>query len=107
MRMRQKPDVGWKVFVGVAGLAGGFLARKGLEYAWTKGTGKKPPVSPESPDVTLGEALGWSVLIGVGMEVTRVLISRAAVKRWESATGALPLHLVTDKITDAKDKLTD
>jgi hypothetical protein len=96
MRMRQKPDVGWKIFVGVAGLVGGFLTRKSLEYAWTKSTGKRPPVSPESPEVTLREALGWSVLIGVSMEVTRVLISRAAVKRWEATTGSLPLHLLKE-----------
>ncbi len=95
--MPQKPDIGWKIFVGIAGLAGGFAARKSLEFAWKKTTGKKPPVSPESPDVTLAEALGWSVLIGVGMEVTRVLISRAAVKRWEASTGSLPHHLIKEK----------
>ncbi|MCD0451971.1 DUF4235 domain-containing protein [Actinocorallia sp. API 0066] len=92
--MAQKPDVGWKVFAGIAGMAGGFVARKSLELAWQKGTGRKPPVSPESPDVSLAEALGWAVLIGVGMEVSRVLVTRLAVKQWQATTGTLPAHLL-------------
>jgi hypothetical protein len=94
--MSQKPDVGWKVFAGLAGMAGGFVARKGIAFAWRKGTGKEPPINPENPDVSLAEALGWAVLMGVGMEVTRVVITRAAVRQWQSSTGSLPAHLLSD-----------
>ncbi|GAB3681028.1 hypothetical protein GCM10027589_51140 [Actinocorallia lasiicapitis] len=94
--MSHKPEIGWKVFAGVAGMAGGFAARKAIEFAWRKGTGKEPPVNPEDPGVRLADALGWAILMGVGMEVTRVLISRAAVRQWETSTGALPAHLIKD-----------
>ncbi|ROO89259.1 uncharacterized protein DUF4235 [Actinocorallia herbida] len=100
--MAQKPDVGWKIFAGITGMAGGLAARKSLELIWRKGTGRKPPVNPESPDVGLAEALGWAVLIGVGMEVTRVLVTRLAVRQWEHTTGALPAHLAK-----LKDELTN
>ncbi|MEO5875850.1 MAG: DUF4235 domain-containing protein [Streptosporangiaceae bacterium] len=94
--MAQKPDIGWKVFAGLAGMAGGFVARKSIAFAWRKGTGKEPPINPESPDVSLAEAIGWAVLMGVGMEVTRVVITRAAAKQWRSSTGSLPAHLLSD-----------
>ncbi|MFW5419211.1 DUF4235 domain-containing protein [Nocardiopsis sp. CNT-189] len=71
---------------GVAALAAGYVARKALTFAWTQTTGKEPPTDPESLEVGLGEALGWAVLTGVGMEVARVLAVRAAHRR------LLPAH---------------
>jgi hypothetical protein len=38
-------------------------------------------VSPEDPEVGIGEALGWAVVTGVGMEAARLLATRAATKR--------------------------
>ncbi|MFC3997765.1 DUF4235 domain-containing protein [Nocardiopsis sediminis] len=66
---------------GAAALAAGFVARKVLTFAWTQATGKEPPTEPESLEVGLGEALGWAVVTGVGMEVARVLAVRAAYRR--------------------------
>ncbi|MBB4932201.1 hypothetical protein F4561_003021 [Lipingzhangella halophila] len=66
---------------GAAALLAGFAARKVLTFAWTRATGKEPPTEPESLDVGLGEALGWAVVTGVGMEVARVLAVRATHKR--------------------------
>lgn len=74
-------DIAAQIVGGVAALAAGFAARKALTFAWTQATGKEPPTDPESLDVGLGEALGWAVLTGVGMEVARVLAVRAAHKR--------------------------
>ncbi|GAA3217966.1 DUF4235 domain-containing protein [Actinocorallia longicatena] len=94
--MPQKPDIGWKIFAGIAGMASAYAVRKTIEFSWKKGTGKEPPMNPEDPNVRLTEALGWAVIMGVGLEVTRVLVSRAAVKQWETSTGALPAHLLKD-----------
>lgn len=69
----------------VTALAAAYVARKALTFAWTQATGKAPPTEPESPDVGLGEALGWAVVTGVGMEVTRVLAVRAAYRRFFDA----------------------
>ncbi|RCV49484.1 DUF4235 domain-containing protein [Marinitenerispora sediminis] len=70
-----------RIVGGVAALAAGYAARKVITFAWTRAVGKEPPSDPESPDIGLGEALGWAVVTGVGMEVARVLAVRAAHKR--------------------------
>ncbi|GLU49029.1 DUF4235 domain-containing protein [Nocardiopsis ansamitocini] len=71
-----------RIVGGVAALAAAYVTRKALTYAWTKTMGKEPPIDPESPDISLGEALGWAVVTGVGMEVARVLATRTAHKRF-------------------------
>ncbi|GAA3727955.1 DUF4235 domain-containing protein [Salinactinospora qingdaonensis] len=70
-----------RIVGGVAALVAGYAARKTLTFAWTKAMGKEPPADPEAPEVGLGEALGWAVVTGVGMEVARILAVRAAHKR--------------------------
>ncbi|WP_067968817.1 DUF4235 domain-containing protein [Nocardiopsis trehalosi] len=67
---------------GVASLAAAYVVRKALTFAWTQATGKEPPTEPESLEVGLGEAVGWAVVAGVGMEVTRVLAVRAVYRRF-------------------------
>ncbi|HEX2312632.1 MAG TPA: DUF4235 domain-containing protein [Thermomonospora sp.] len=88
--MADKGDLGWRVVAGAAAFAGGFAARKAITYAWKKTTGKEPPTNPESPDVALAEALGWAVVTGVGMEVARLLVTRAAAKQYAKSSGRLP-----------------
>ncbi|MBX6769755.1 MAG: DUF4235 domain-containing protein, partial [Actinomadura rubrobrunea] len=58
-----------------------------------KATGKEPPANPESPEVALSEAIGWAVIMGVGMEVARLLATRAAARQWVKGTGELPSPL--------------
>lgn len=65
-----------------AGFAAEFATRKALSFAWTSATGEDPPTDPESLDVSLGRALSWAVVAGVGVEVARVLAVRAAHKRF-------------------------
>ncbi|MBB6119664.1 DUF4235 domain-containing protein [Nocardiopsis algeriensis] len=64
----------------VAGFAAEFVARRTLAFAWTRAVGEEPPVDVDSPDVSLGKAIGWAVLAGVGVEVARVLAVRATRK---------------------------
>lgn len=77
----KKADVGSRAVNAVAGMAAAFVARKLLTFAWTKITGKEPPDSPEDPQVALGEALAWGVLMGAGVATARLLASRAVVHR--------------------------
>src|ERR1700733_8407676 len=72
---------GNKLISGGVGFAAAFGARKILIFAWTKITGKEPPEHPEDPQVALGEALTWGILLGVGVQVARMLALRAASKR--------------------------
>jgi hypothetical protein len=77
----KKAGAGSKVANTVAGLAASFVARKLLTLAWTKIMGKEPPDSPEDPQVALGEALAWGLLMGAGVGVARLLATRAVVHR--------------------------
>jgi len=77
----KKADTGSKALNAVAGMAAAFVARKVLHFAWTKITGKEPPEHPEDPQVALGEALLWGVVLGVGVSTARLLATRVATGR--------------------------
>jgi hypothetical protein len=72
---------GNKLMSGAVGFAAAFGARKVMIFAWKKITGKEPPEHPEDPQVALGEALAWGILVGVGVQVARMLALRATAKR--------------------------
>jgi hypothetical protein len=81
----KKASGGSKVISGVVGIVTAFVARKILIFGWTKITGKEPPEHPEDPQVALGEALTWGILVGVGVQVARMLALRATAKRTAGA----------------------
>jgi Protein of unknown function (DUF4235) len=64
-----------------ASFAAGAIARKIITIGWKRVTGHEPPTDPHDPDVALKEALGWSIVMGVGMEASRLLAARAIAKR--------------------------
>ncbi|MEE2037194.1 DUF4235 domain-containing protein [Nocardiopsis sp. CT-R113] len=78
MSKKDGGDVGPALVGFAAGIAAEFVMRKALNFAWTRVTGEEPPTDLESPDVSLGRALSWAVMAGVGVEVARVLAVRAA-----------------------------
>jgi cytosine/uracil/thiamine/allantoin permease len=69
-------DFGSKAVTTLAGAAAAFVARKLIIFAWTKATGKEPPGKAEDPEVAIGEALAWTVVVGIGVAVARVLAIR-------------------------------
>ena len=77
----KKEDIGTRVFNAMTLMAASFVARKAITLAWTKVTGKKPPVNPEDPGVAFVEALTWSVLTGVTVATLRLLATRAVARR--------------------------
>ena len=77
----KKEDIGTRVFNAMTMMAASFVARKAITLAWTKVTGKKPPVNPEDPGVAFVEALTWSVLTGVTVATLRLLATRAVARR--------------------------
>jgi len=74
-------DFGSKAVASVAGAAAAFVARKVIIFAWTKATGKEPPGKAEDPDVAIGEALAWTVVLGIGVAVARMLAIRFATRQ--------------------------
>jgi low affinity Fe/Cu permease len=77
-------DFGSKAIAALAGAAAAFVARKAMIFAWTKATGKEPPGKAEDPEVAIGEALAWTIVLGIGVAVARVLAVRL-VHRQSSA----------------------
>lgn len=77
----KRGDVRTRIVGGLAATAAGFCARKVIDFAWTRITGKVPPDDPRDPQVALAEAVGFAVVMGVGMELARLLATRAVVKR--------------------------
>lgn len=83
---KYSPDLSAKVLGTVAAMAAAFLTRKTITMAWTRATGKQPPAHPEDPQVGIGEALGWAVITGVGVEAARLLATRAASRKFRRAS---------------------
>jgi len=73
-----------KIVVVAAAFAAAWITRKALTFGWTKVTGHEPP-SEQDPDVGWAEALGWAVVIGVGIQAARMLATRAVTKRMRHA----------------------
>jgi Protein of unknown function (DUF4235) len=84
----QRADMTTKIAGGIAAFAAAYAARKLIAFAWTRATGREPPVHPEDPDVGLKEALGWAMVTGVVMEAARLLATRAAAKQVHAHQGA-------------------
>jgi hypothetical protein len=78
----KKADVGTRAVNALAGMAAAFVARKLITFTWTKVTGKEPPEHPEDPQVALGEALLWGVVVGVGVSTARLLATRVTTNRY-------------------------
>jgi hypothetical protein len=84
MAKKKDGDTGSKIIGTVAAMAAAFVVRKLITVAWTRATGKEPPTHPEDPQVGRGEALGWAVLTGVGVETARLLATRATARKTRS-----------------------
>jgi hypothetical protein len=77
----KRGDGGTKAVGAVAAFAAAFAARKLITAAWTRLTGKEPPSDPQDPQVSIGEAVSWAVIMGAGIETARLLAGRAATRR--------------------------
>jgi len=79
--MAGKQSAGSRVIAALVGAAAAFVARKLLFFGWKQVTGKEPPEHPEDPQVALGEALLWGVLLGATVGTARLLATRATSRR--------------------------
>jgi len=101
-------SIAWKVYSSAGAVVAGVVARKAVEKAWVKTTGKKPPPDPQSPAVHWLEAVGWSVVSGASVGVARLLATRKAAGAWQRVSTQSPTDKATDKATGkATDKAAD
>lgn len=70
-----------KALGAAAAFGAAFAARKLITLGWKQVTGREPPNDPHDPQVGIGEALSWAVVMGVGIETARLLAVRFATRR--------------------------
>ena len=65
----------------VSGIAAGsaFLVRRALGYGWKKAMKTDPPKNPADRNVSLKEALAWTLLSGVIAALVRLFVRRNVV----------------------------
>lgn len=82
----------WNVFSGLAAGGAGIAASVVLKAVWDKAFKRgTPPLDPADPDANLVDAIGWTVITGVGVGVATLVARRGAVKGWKALTGSNPI----------------
>jgi Protein of unknown function (DUF4235) len=74
----KRGDGAAKALSTAAALGAAYGSRKLITVGWKRFTGKEPPADPQDPAVTMAEALGWAVVMGMVMGAARVLAVRMA-----------------------------
>jgi hypothetical protein len=94
----------WKVLGTSAAVGAAVVARKLLTSGWMAATGKEPPENPEDPEVSWQEAVGWAVVSGAVVEVSRLLATRQAAAYYARSAGHPPraLQKVDETATAAR-----
>jgi hypothetical protein len=83
-------NLGWKLTGGLGAVVAGIAARKMVTGLWKTATGNPPPDSPEDPDTSWQEALGWAVASGAAIGIARLVVTRKATQYYRRSTGHLP-----------------
>jgi hypothetical protein len=87
MSGKQQGSAASRAMSALVGAGAAFAARKLLSVGWKQITGKAPPEHPEDPQVALGEALIWGIVLGAGVATARLLATRATSRRSGPAAG--------------------
>lgn len=67
------------LLVGGIAMVGSLLVRRAIEYGWKKTVNEEPPKNPADRDVSLQQALAWTLLTGVVASMVKLLIRRNVV----------------------------
>jgi len=80
----------WKVYSRGSTVLSGIVTLRLNEAIWQLATRRKPPNSPEHPDIDAREAIVWAVLSGATTELVKIAVSRKTAQYWVRSTGNLP-----------------
>nr|WKN37742.1 DUF4235 domain-containing protein [Tunicatimonas sp. TK19036] len=61
-----------------AAMASAVAVRAVVEFIWKKTTRRDPPKNPDDRDVSWGEAVTWTLLVGVTASLVKLVIRRNA-----------------------------
>lgn len=80
----------WKLSGRMATFVAGVASIQAVNVAWRVALGRKPPATPENPEVTMREAAIWAVISGAASQLAKVVVTRRAVDYYIRSTGQLP-----------------
>jgi Protein of unknown function (DUF4235) len=80
----------WEAFAFVSGAAAAAACRKAMTSLWRVSRDQDPPENPAARGVRWRDALIWSISLGVGASVSRLVAQRGAAAAWQAATGSQP-----------------
>lgn len=91
--MPARDEMLWKGLATAAAVVAGIGARNAATAGWRRAAGGDPPSNPADPDTSWGEALGWTVMVGVLVGIARLVARRSAAELWQRRAGGLPRAL--------------
>jgi len=95
-KQRSRGKTSWKVLGTGSALAAGVASARMLDALWHAATGRKPPSTPESPDIAHREALVWAAVSGMAIGVAKTYATRRAARYWVRSFGELPPGMADD-----------
>lgn len=100
-----KGKASWRLIGTGTALAAGVAASRVLDVIWATATGRKPPSTPESPDIAQREAMVWAAVSGMAIGVAKTYATRRAARYWLRSTGALPPGMAEDASADDRRRI--
>lgn len=88
--MPDKDELLWKGLATGASIIAAVAARNLATAGWKRSAGGDPPTNPADPSTSWGEAIGWTVLVGVLAGLARLVARRSAAEVWQSVQGQTP-----------------
>ena len=67
------------LLVGGVALGSSMLVKRAIEYGWKKTMKTAPPKNPADRDVSLKEALVWTLVTGITASLVKLLVRRNVV----------------------------
>jgi hypothetical protein len=80
----------WEMLAFASGAAAAAACRRGMKVLWRVSRDQDPPENPAARGVRWRDALIWSISLGVGAAVSRLVAQRGAAAAWQAATGSQP-----------------
>jgi hypothetical protein len=80
----------WEMLAFASGAAAAAACRRAMMALWRVSRHEDPPENPASRGVGWRDALIWSISLGVGAAVSRLVAQRGAAAAWQAATGSQP-----------------
>ncbi len=62
--------------IGGASMISAVLVRRIVEFGWRQATREEPPKNPADHDVSIQQALAWTLIVGVASSLVKLLIRR-------------------------------